>query len=378
MARRRKVLVVFGTRPEAIKMAPVIARLGRSDVLAASVCVTAQHREMLDQVLSVFEIEPQRDMRLMQPDQDLCAVTANALPALREVLQEERPDVLLVQGDTTTTFAAALAAYYQRVPVAHLEAGLRTGDRFNPFPEEVNRRVVSLLADWHFAPTPLARDNLLREGAAAESVFVTGNTVVDALLMAADLTERRPWKPRPALAPLLAARRLILVTSHRRESFGAGLESICRAFVEIARRHADVEIVYPVHLNPRVRDTVERVLGAEPRVHLVEPLDYLEFVHLLRRSYLVLTDSGGVQEEAPSFGVPVLVLRATTERPEGIEAGVARLVGASTDAIVAAAGELLSNPAAYAAMARATNPYGDGHAAERVVAQLERGVSDEQ
>jgi UDP-N-acetylglucosamine 2-epimerase (non-hydrolysing) len=375
MAPRKNVLVVFGTRPEAIKLAPVIAALRRSEVLEASVCVTAQHREMLDQVLSVFAIEPDRDLRLMESDQDLFATTAHALLALREVLTDARPDVLLVQGDTTSTFVAALAAYYLRVPVAHLEAGLRTGDRFNPFPEEINRRVVTLLADLHFAPTSLARDHLVREGVAPERISVTGNTVVDALLMISDRAVRQGWTPPPPLAGL-AARRLILVTSHRRESFGAGLEGICRALVEIARRHSDVEIVYPVHLNPRVRATVERELGGQPRIHLLEPLDYLAFVHLMRRSYMILTDSGGVQEEAPSFGVPVLVLREATERPESIEAGVARLVGTSTPGIVEAASELLSDPDAHAAMACATNPYGDGHAAERVVGHLERWALD--
>lgn len=367
-AKTHKVLVVFGTRPEAIKLAPVIERLRGSDVLDVSVCVTGQHRQMLDQVLSVFGIRPDRDLRLMEADQDLFQLTSRMLIAMQRVLREELPDLLLVQGDTTTTFAAALAAYYASVPVAHVEAGLRTGDRRNPFPEEINRRTVTLLADWHFAPTPRARDHLLRDGVSKERVWVTGNTIVDALLA----IRERASASDPALEELIRGNRLILVTSHRRESFGAGLEEICHAVLEITRLHSDTIVVYPVHLNPRVRGTVERELGERERIHLVEPLDYLAFVRLVQRAHFIVTDSGGVQEEAPTFGVPVLVVRETTERPEGIEAGVARLVGTSAERIVRAANWLLTDSDAHAKTAQIGNPYGDGHAAERIVAVLEQ------
>jgi len=367
-----KVLVAFGTRPEAIKLAPVIHRLAAApDRFRTVVCVTAQHREMLDQVLAFFAIRPDRDLGLMRPDQTLPELTAAALPAMSAVLAAERPDLVVVQGDTTTTMATALAAFYARIPLAHVEAGLRTGDRFAPFPEEVNRRITSLVADLHFAPTARARDALLAEGVAPDRVHVTGNTVVDALLAAR--TRVRP--PGGALAPLASdPRPLVLVTAHRRESFGAGLRAVCRAVRDLVERNPDLVVVLPVHLNPRVRAAVEEVLRASPacgtRLLLTEPVGYPDLVWLLDRCRLVLTDSGGIQEEAPTFRKPVLVMRDVTERPEGVAAGVARVVGTDRARIVAETERLLRDPAAYAAMAAAENPYGDGRAAERIVGVL--------
>lgn len=376
---KRKVMVVFGTRPEAIKLAPVIRALGGSSSLSPRVCVTGQHREMLDQMLSYFGLHPDHDLAVMQANQDLADLTARLLSSLRSVLIAECPDALLVQGDTTTTFAAALAAYYQKIPTGHVEAGLRTGDPYNPFPEEINRRLTSHLAAWHFAPTARARDNLLREGVPAERVMVTGNTIVDALhAIRARLDQDGAALPAGVESERLADRRLILVTGHRRESFGEGLRNICAALRQIVERNPDVVALYPVHLNPHVRGPVNQMLGNHARIVLTEPLDYLPFVQLMSRAFLIITDSGGVQEEAPSFGVPVLVVRETTERPEGIDAGVARLVGTRSDGIVAAAEQLLRDPAAHRQMVGAQNPYGDGHAAEAIVAHLERllqGVS---
>jgi len=373
-----KVLVAFGTRPEAIKLAPVIHRLAADPArFRTHVCVTAQHREMLDQVLSFFSIRPDRDLALMRPDQTLPALTAAALTAMAGVLAAERPDLVMVQGDTTTTMATALAAFYARIPIAHVEAGLRTGDRFAPFPEEVNRRVTSLVADWHFAPTARARDALLAEGVAPERIHVTGNTVVDALL-AARARLATAGVPSPALAALGGdARPVVLVTAHRRESFGAGLRDVCLAVRDLVERNADLVAVFPVHLNPRVRAAVEEALGAvatrNPRLVLTEPVGYPDLVWLLDRCRLVLTDSGGIQEEAPTFRKPVLVMREVTERPEGVAAGVARVVGTDRARIVAETERLLRDPAAYAAMAAAENPYGDGRAAERIVDALARG-----
>jgi len=366
MASNARVLVIFGTRPEAIKLAPVIRALQRQ--LSVDVCVTAQHRRMLDQVLSVFEIVPDYDLDLMQPHQDLFDVTARALVALRPVLHAARPDLVMVQGDTSTTFAGALAAFYAGVPVAHIEAGLRTRDKLRPFPEEINRRLATALADWHFAPTAWARDNLLAEAVEAYRVFVTGNTGIDALFAT---LERLSSGALPVAIPGLSAddldgRRIVLVTGHRRESFGAGFERICRALHMIADAYRDVLLVYPVHLNPNVRAPVCRQLGNHARVRLIEPVDYLPFVALMHRAEIILTDSGGVQEEAPSLGKPVLVMRDTTERPEGVTAGVARLVGTDDDAIVGSVSELLRDPAAYARMATRANPYGDGQAARRI------------
>ncbi len=368
----RKVLVVLGTRPEAIKLAPVIRRLGDDARFTVVTCVTSQHREMLDQVLKVFEILPRYDLAVMRPGQSLAGVTARVVQRVGEVVGRERPDVVLVQGDTTTTFAAALAAFYQRVPVGHVEAGLRTADRNQPFPEEINRRLTGVLADYHYAPTARGRANLLAEGVDPGRILVTGNTGIDALLLA------RGWARARAgadglLAPDLPAprdRRLILVTAHRRESFGAPFEAICDAVRRIADRNPEVEVVYPVHLNPHVRRPVFGRLGGHPRIHLVEPLDYLAFVRAMDRAYLILTDSGGVQEEAPALGKPVLVMRHTTERPEAVEAGGARLVGTSVETIVPAVQKLLDDAPTYAAMSRAGNPFGDGRASERIVEHL--------
>ncbi len=365
-AQRGSVLVVFGTRPEAIKLAPVITAWRRRSQV--KVCVTGQHRHMLDQVLQAFAIAPDYDLDLMQPNQDLFDVTAGALMALRHVLRTDPPDMVMVQGDTSTTFAAALAAFYRRVDVAHVEAGLRTGDKSRPFPEEINRRLTSALTDWHFAPTPWARDNLVAEGIRADRVFVTGNTGIDALLAVVGKIESGALRaPLPAeVESQLTQRRLILVTGHRRESFGGGFERICHALRQIVEAHQDVLVVYPVHLNPNVQEPVHRLLDGLPRLLLVPPLDYITFVCLMRRADIILTDSGGIQEEAPSLGKPVLVMRETTERPEGVGAGVARLVGTDVQQIVGTVGVLLHDAAAYAAMATRANPYGDGRAADRI------------
>lgn len=373
-----KVLSIFGTRPEAIKMAPVIKELEkRPDCFRSVVCVTAQHRQMLDQVLELFEIRPDYDLDIMKPGQDLFDVTCNVLTGLKPVLEKERPDIVLVHGDTTTTMAAALAAYYSRVRVGHVEAGLRTGDKYAPFPEEINRRVAGALTDLHFAPTEKSRSNLLAEGVPEASVSVTGNTVIDALLAVAARVEndgdlRRRFDQQFSF--LDPARRLILVTGHRRENFGEGFEQICTALAEIAARSPDVEILYPVHLNPHVQEPVRRILGNSPQVHLIAPLDYLPFVYLMQRSYLIITDSGGVQEEAPSLGKPVLVMRDTTERPEALAAGTVKLVGTDRAKIVAEALLLLNDKGAYQAMGRAHNPYGDGQAAARIADVLGRIV----
>ena len=361
---RPRLLVVVGTRPEAIKMAPVVAEAGRRG-LEVTVCATAQHRELLDQVLTLFGIRAAHDLDLMRPEQSLADLTARAMVALEGVLEHERPDWLLVQGDTTTAMVAALAGFYRRVKVGHVEAGLRTGDRQRPFPEEVNRRIVDAVADAHFVPTATARRNLEREGVAAGSLYLTGNTVVDAL--AAVRAMSCPPSQLAALEAMAPGERLVRVTAHRRESFGEPMRASARALARLADRHRDVRIVYPVHPNPEVRRPMQEILGGVERVRLIEPLDYLPFVHLMARSYLVISDSGGVQEEAPSLGVPVLVLREKTERPEALAAGAAHLVGVSEEAIVVAASQLLDDPAARARMAHAVNPYGDGHAAERIV-----------
>jgi UDP-N-acetylglucosamine 2-epimerase (non-hydrolysing) len=371
---RPRVIVVFGTRPEAIKLAPVVHELRRRKSLQTIVCVTGQHRQMLDQVLSVFRIKPDVDLNLMQPNQDLATLTASSLVALQNVYAKHKPACVVVQGDTTTTFAGSLAAFYQRIPVAHVEAGLRTGNMYSPWPEEMNRVVTTHLTTLHFPPTDTSRANLRREGVPARQIHVTGNTVVDALL-----SINRELESRPALAkrvartfPFLDDRKhLLLVTGHRRESFGGGLESICMALAEVAEQNEDVQIVYPVHLNPNVREAASRILSNVQRVHLIEPVDYLPLVFLLRRSRFVLTDSGGIQEEAPALGKPVLVMRDTTERPEGIRAGTARLVGTDRKKIVREAGRLLRDERHYTRMSRAHNPYGDGRAAERIVDVLE-------
>jgi UDP-N-acetylglucosamine 2-epimerase (hydrolysing) len=360
---RPTVLCVFGTRPEAIKMVPVIQALRAEPGLRTSVCVTDQHREMLDAVLDFFGLRPDHRLAVMRPGQSPSEVAATILERLPAVLATEKPAALLVQGDTTTTFAAALAAFYARVPVGHVEAGLRTRRRDAPFPEELNRQMTTALADWHFAPTDWARDNLLTDGVPGERIDVTGNPVIDAL----HLTIRKLGADGASVLPHLdAGRRIVLVTAHRRESFGGPLADMCRAMRDLADRNPDVEVVYPVHLNPNVQEPVRRILSGHARVHLLPPLDHWQFVSLLRRCHLALTDSGGVQEEAPALGKPVLVMRETTERPEGVRAGTARLVGTSRERIVAETERLLNDPVRYAAMAQARNPYGDGTAGPRI------------
>jgi UDP-N-acetylglucosamine 2-epimerase (non-hydrolysing) len=368
-----KVLTVFGTRPEAIKMAPLAISLAADPRFDAKVCVTAQHREMLDQVLQLFRIQPDFDLNIMRPGQDLTDVTTAVLQGLKAVLSSFKPDIVLVHGDTTTTFSTTLAAYYHQIPVAHVEAGLRTGNLYSPWPEEANRKLTAALAEVHFAPTDTSRQNLLREGVPPDHIIVTGNTVIDALLDVSRRLDTDPGLRAEAASPtssLTASGRVILVTGHRRESFGGGFERICQALVKIARDHPDVSIIYPVHLNPNVRGPVNRLLTGIENIHLIEPLDYLPFVHLMKKAYLILTDSGGIQEEAPSLGKPVLVMRDTTERPEAITAGTVRLVGTDTDTIVEEIGSLLDDKAAYRSMSRAHNPYGDGKACQRILETL--------
>ena len=367
MAAPRKILTVFGTRPEAIKLFPLVHRLARDDRFIGRVCISAQHREMLDQVLDIAGIVPDHDLDLMTPGQTLDALTARALVEIGKVLDLEQPDWVVVQGDTTTVMAGAIAAYYRKIPVCHVEAGLRSGDIHHPWPEEVNRRVVGSFAALHCAPTTTARDALLRENVDPATVHVTGNTVIDALQW---VTARVGDSPAlaaglRALEERFAGRRIIGVTSHRRENFGEGMQAIAKAVKSIASRQ-DVAVIFPVHLNPQVRAVMKAELVGLDNVALLEPLDYPQFARLLDISHLMLTDSGGVQEEAPALGKPVLVMRETTERPEGIAAGTARLVGTDADRIVRETNRLLDDPAAYAAMAQAHNPFGDGHAAERI------------
>lgn len=368
-----RVVTVLGTRPDAIKLVPLIKAFERRpDRFASVVCATAQHRAMLDQVLDVFEVKPDYDLGIMRPSQSVSEVTQGVLARLDGVLAHERPDLVMVQGDTTTTFAAGLAAFYRRISIGHVEAGLRTGDKHQPFPEEVNRRLTATLADYHFAPTEGAKRNLLREGIDESCVMVTGNTGIDALWMVLARLNAQPL-PVGRLAPLLARtarQRLVLVTAHRREHVGLGFEQICAALVDLVARHPDIVIVFPVHPNPNVKATVNRVLRGRERIELVEPLEYPEFVALLDRACLVLTDSGGIQEEAPSLGKPVLVLRRVTERLEGVEAGTAQLVGTSPRTIVTEATRLLTDPQAYERASRVSNPFGDGQASERIVAHL--------
>ncbi len=369
-----KILSVFGTRPEAIKMAPVVRALANSRLFESKVCVTAQHRQMLDQVLRLFSIVPDFDLDLMKPGQDLSDITSNVLLGMRGVFSKWRPDYVLVHGDTTTTLATSLAAYYARIPVGHVEAGLRTGDIYSPWPEEMNRRITGAISQIHFAPTEAARVNLLREGVTREAVHVTGNTVIDALLdvihrLRSDAELNASMEQHFQF--LDSNRRLILVTGHRRENFGAGFENICTA-IQIISERRDVEIVYPVHLNPNVREPVMRLLENRANVHLIEPLDYLPFVYLMDRAYILLTDSGGVQEEAPSLGKPVLVMRNTTERPEAVEAGTVRLVGTNKETIVTETCRLMDDLAKYERMSCAYNPYGDGGAAHRIVNLLSK------
>ena len=370
-----RILSVVGTRPEAVKMAMVARTLSTADGVEHLLCVTAQHREMLDSVLRLFELKPDYDLDVMTPGQDLTDVTGSVLSGMREVLADATPDRVLVQGDTTTVLATALAAFYAHVPVGHVEAGLRTRDMSAPWPEEMNRRLADALSDRHYAPTETARRRLLEEGLSDTGIVVTGNTVIDALLHVVDRLRSDPEllnKAGVRLPMLEAGKKLILVTGHRRESFGEGFEAICRAIVQISRRD-DVEIVYPVHLNPRVREPVFRHLADLPNVHLIEPLDYLAFVHLMNEAYLILTDSGGIQEEAPSLGKPVLVMRDTTERPEAVDVGTVKLVGTDAERITTETARLLNEPETYMAMARIHHPYGDGRASQRILEDLTRG-----
>ncbi|EKK4082599.1 UDP-N-acetylglucosamine 2-epimerase (non-hydrolyzing) [Cronobacter dublinensis] len=368
-----RVLTVFGTRPEAIKMAPLVHALAQDPAFDTRVCVTAQHREMLDQVLHLFSIVPDYDLNIMKPGQGLTEITCRILEGLKPILTEFRPDVVLVHGDTTTTIATSLAAFYQRIPVGHVEAGLRTGYLYSPWPEEANRTLTGHLAMYHFAPTELSRQNLLRENIPDARIFVTGNTVIDALITVRDrVMADEPLRLRlETQYPFLDGdKKMILVTGHRRESFGEGFEQICRALADIAAQNRDVQIVYPVHLNPNVTEPVNRILGHVENVVLIEPQEYLPFVWLMNHAWLILTDSGGIQEEAPSLGKPVLVMRETTERPEAVEAGTVRLVGTDTRRIVDEVTRLLHDEAAYQAMSHAHNPYGDGQACERILHAL--------
>lgn len=396
----KKIAVIFGTRPEAIKMAPIVLALKQHPDFECNVCVTAQHREMLDQVLQIFKIEPDVDLDLMQSNQTLAGLTARAVTGIDQYLMDYKPDMVLVQGDTTTVFSGALAAFYHHIPVGHIEAGLRTGNMQSPWPEEANRVLTSRITALHFAPTSISEKNLLDEGVAAEKVVVTGNTVIDALFLALEKIKNNPpvVSDLPSfLQPettnndqLTTERRMVLITGHRRENFGGGFENICKAIAELAQRFPEVHFVYPMHLNPNVREPVLRILKSEgggqriegspcpmphapcSNVHLIEPLEYLPFVAMMNRSHIILTDSGGVQEEAPSLGKPVLVMRETTERPEAVDAGTVRLVGTDYQAIVNGVSELLTDQCVYEEMSRAHNPYGDGKATDRHIKALEK------
>ncbi len=368
---KKKILVVFGTRPEAIKLAPVVRELERHPKsFRPRVCVTAQHREMLDQVLSIFRLNVDHDLNIMKKGQSLEDVTSRVLTGMKTVLSEERPDMVVVQGDTTTTFATALAAYYANVPIAHVEAGLRTWQKRSPFPEEINRVLTTHIADLHFPPTPQSKNNLLREGVASNRIVVTGNTVIDALFFVRKAIRRDYSKYRKQFAAIDFSRRIVLVTGHRRENFGSGFEDICRALRTLAAMEPEIEIVYPVHLNPNVQRPVREILSGLRNVHLLEPQEYRPFVFLMDSAYLILTDSGGVQEEAPSLGKPVLVMRKHTERPEAVRAGTVRLVGTDSRTIVREVERLLHDRVRYATMSRAHNPYGDGRSSRRIVSAI--------
>jgi UDP-N-acetylglucosamine 2-epimerase (non-hydrolysing) len=365
-----KVSVIFGTRPEAIKLCPLIRKFREIGGVDVSVCVTGQHRQMLDQVLRVFEVVPDADLELMQHNQSLASLTARAVDAIDGYLSGASPDLVIVQGDTTTTLCASMAAYYRRIPVAHVEAGLRTGNRYAPFPEELNRVLTTRIVEYHFAPTTMARENLIRENVPEDRIYVTGNTVIDALLWAVERVRQTPptaLQLPPGLSNGHSHCRLVLITGHRRESFGHGFESICRAIRELSLRFPSVFFVYPVHMNPNVTEPVHRLLSNRGNIVLMPPVDYMPFVWLLDRSYLVLTDSGGIQEEAPSLGKPVLVMRDNTERPEGVVSGTTKLVGTNYDSIVNNVSLLLDREDVYLSMAKAGNPYGDGNACERIV-----------
>lgn len=372
-----KVLSVFGTRPEAIKMAPLVNQLKQDPAFDSRVCVTGQHREMLDQVLKLFEITPEYDLAIMKPGQDLYDVTTSILLNIKAVLRDFQPDVVLVHGDTSTTFAAALACYYEKIPVGHVEAGLRTGNILSPWPEEANRKLTGAITRFHFAPTTTSAENLQRENTQPEHIVITGNTVIDALLQVVAKIEQDATLSQAFAAQfpfVQAERKMVLVTGHRRESFGGGFEQICAALADIAQAYPDCDIVYPVHLNPNVKEPVYRLLSHVSNVHLIAPQDYLPFVYLMSRSYLVLTDSGGIQEEAPSLGKPVLVMRDTTERPEAVAAGTVKLVGTDRKKIVEEVTRLFEEKAYYDSMSFAHNPYGDGHACQRILAALKHAL----
>ena len=369
----KKVLIVFGTRPEAIKMAPLIKALQAETSLETKVCVTAQHREMLDQVLDIFDITPEYDLNIMKPGQDLYDVTANVLLGMKKILLEYSPDLVLVHGDTTTTFGAALAAFYQKIAVGHVEAGLRTGDIYSPWPEEANRQLTSKITTHYFAPTQTSKNNLLKENVDGEKILVTGNTVIDALFLALERIDKESARREKVIAGISKdytidrEKRIILVTGHRRENFGAGFVNICDALRRIADANPDVEIVYPVHLNPNVQEPVNALLGGVSNVYLIGPMEYEPFIYLMNQAYFIITDSGGIQEEAPSLGKPVLVMRDTTERPEAVEAGTVKLVGTDPDRIVKESQKLLDVKVFYEEMSKAHNPYGDGKASQRIV-----------
>lgn len=375
--KKLKVMTVFGTRPDAVKMAPLVKELEKNPLIESKVCVTAQHRQMLDQVLEIFEIETSYDLNIMQDRQTLEQITTRALEGLSGVFDSYKPDVVLVHGDTSTCFVAALAAFYRQIPVGHVEAGLRTFDKYSPYPEEMNRKLAGVLAEYHFAPTETNRTNLLNENITTDKIYVTGNTVIDALRT----TVRKDYSfvDKKLSDVDFTGKRILAVTAHRRENLGKPLENICRALQEIAVNNPDVEIIYTVHLNPAVRETAWSILGGQERVHLIDPLGVSDMHNLIDRSYLILTDSGGLQEEAPSLGKPVLVLRNETERPEAVEAGTVKLAGTDQARICELAEQLLNNPSEYERMARAVNPYGDGKASERIVKALlyEFGYADE-
>ena len=370
----KRVLLVFGTRPEAIKMAPLVKAFEKESDINYKVCVTGQHREMLDQVLALFDIQPHYDLNIMKKGQDLYDVTSSVLVGMKEVLEDYKPDLVLVHGDTTTTFAASLAAFYQKIKVGHVEAGLRTHSIYSPWPEEANRQLTGVLANYHFAPTEGAKENLLKENKEKDTVLVTGNTVIDALFMALEKIKKDKNLQEKIESEIRSQykmhhhKKLILVTGHRRENFGQGFINMCKALKALAVNNHEIDIVYPVHLNPNVQEPVKKILSGIPNIHLIDPLQYELFVYIMDKSYLIITDSGGVQEEAPSLGKPVLVMRNTTERPEAVEAGTVKLVGTDPQKIVAEAQKLLDDTKAYDAMSKAHNPYGDGKASKRIVA----------
>jgi len=376
----KKVLLVFGTRPEAIKMAPLVKAFQADNHFETRVCVTAQHREMLDQVLNMFEIKPEYDLNLMKPGQDLYDITSNVLLGMKDVLSDFNPDVVLVHGDTTTTSATSLAAFYQKIKVGHVEAGLRTHDIYSPWPEEANRQITGVLASYHFAPTTTSRDNLLRENKDVRNILVTGNTVIDALFLALDKIENNQELKNEIIKNINTqyklddTKKLILVTGHRRENFGQGFINICEALKTLALNNKDIDIVYPVHLNPNIQKPVKEILSDVGNIHLIEPLQYETFLYLMSQSYFIITDSGGVQEEAPSLGKPVLVMRDTTERPEALEAGTVKLVGTDTQKIIKEAQTLLDDKIEYEKMSKAHNPYGDGKACTRIVEFIVKGI----